>query len=169
MPTEAAIKAAKPRIKVHRMADGATAYFIVRPDRTRRWRLDDYRRPGDDRNTPSLGVYPEISLEESARSARRVASTERVSSVCALGAAARTTADSGQDRGQRIKPRITSLGERPIRCLAGGTALLADSPAGLPIEGGALKGRARRNRVSPALSGIARHCSRQAESARREC
>lgn len=63
MLTEIAIKAAKPRPKPYRMTDGHGLYLLVRPDGARWWRLD-YRRPGGDRNTLSLGVYPEISLKK---------------------------------------------------------------------------------------------------------
>jgi hypothetical protein len=34
--------------------------------------------------------------------------------------------ESGQDRGQRIEPRIASLGERPIQRLAGETGFLGE-------------------------------------------
>jgi len=34
--------------------------------------------------------------------------------------------ESGQNRGQRIKPRITSLGERPIQRLAGEAGFLGE-------------------------------------------
>lgn len=63
MLTEIAIKAAKPRPKPYRMTDGHGLYLLVRPDGARWWRLD-YRRPGGDRNTLSLGVYPEIPLKK---------------------------------------------------------------------------------------------------------
>lgn len=63
MLTEVAIKAAKPRPKTYRMTDAHGLYLLVRPDGARWWRLD-YRRPGGDRNTLSLGVYPDISLKK---------------------------------------------------------------------------------------------------------
>jgi hypothetical protein len=57
----------------------------------------------------------------------------RVSNVCAPSRASSTRlrgqprTERGQDGGQRIKPRITSLGERPIQRLAGEPSISASS------------------------------------------
>lgn len=68
--TNTQIKAAKPRSRDYRLADGQGMYLLVKQNGHRYWRLD-YRFRGK-RNTLALGVYPEISLKE-ARERRREA------------------------------------------------------------------------------------------------
>ena len=68
--TNTQIRAAKPRTRDHRLADGQGMYLLVKQNGNKYWRLD-YRFRGK-RNTLALGVYPEISLQE-ARERRREA------------------------------------------------------------------------------------------------
>jgi integrase len=63
MLTELAIRAAKPAAKMYRVTDGQGLYLLIRPNGARWWRWD-YRRPSGERNTLSLGVYPEVSLKK---------------------------------------------------------------------------------------------------------
>ena len=71
--TNTAIKAAKPRPRNYKMADGGGMYLLVKKNGRKYWRLD-YRFRGM-RKTLALGVYPEVSLKlarEMRRKARAV-------------------------------------------------------------------------------------------------
>lgn len=71
--SNAAVRAAKPRDKPYKLADGAGMYLLVRPDGKRYWRLDYRFR--QKRKTLALGVYPEVSLKD-ARRKRETARTQ---------------------------------------------------------------------------------------------
>ncbi len=58
--TEAACKAAKPKVKLYYLNDGAGLRLRVRPDGSRTWILR-YRLNGKDMST-GLGAYPTVSL-----------------------------------------------------------------------------------------------------------
>jgi len=60
--TERAIRAAKPKLKPYKLADGGGLYLLVNPGGSRYWRLK-YRIDGRERLI-SMGVYPEQSLAE---------------------------------------------------------------------------------------------------------
>lgn len=70
--TNTQIKAAKPRTRDYKLADGGGMYLLVKANGSKYWRLD-YRFRGK-RNTLALGVYPAVSLKE-ARERRRKART----------------------------------------------------------------------------------------------
>lgn len=69
--TDTALKAAKPKDKPYKLADGDGLYCLVNPTGSRWWRLD-YRFDGK-RKTLSMGVYPDVPLKlarERCRNAR---------------------------------------------------------------------------------------------------
>jgi len=61
MLSETKIKAARPRKKPYKLADGRGLYLFITPPGGRLWRLD-YRIHGK-RKTLSLGAYPDIPLK----------------------------------------------------------------------------------------------------------
>jgi len=58
--TDAAVRAAKPREKAYKMADGQGMYLHVAPNGAKYWRLK-YRVDGKER-VHAIGVYPTVSL-----------------------------------------------------------------------------------------------------------
>lgn len=60
--TNTAIKNAKPKEKLYKLADGKGMYLEVRPSGARYWRLK-YRFAGKEKRI-SLGVYPDVSLKD---------------------------------------------------------------------------------------------------------
>jgi integrase len=58
--TDAAVRAAKPREKAYKLADGQGMYLEVKPTGAKYWRLK-YRFDGKER-LAALGVYPTVSL-----------------------------------------------------------------------------------------------------------
>ena len=60
--TALAVRSAKGREKVYRLADGAGMYLEVQPNGARYWRLK-YRHDGKEKRL-ALGVFPEVSLAE---------------------------------------------------------------------------------------------------------
>lgn len=58
--TDAAVRAAKPREKAYKMADGQGMYLQVTPSGAKYWRLK-YRVDGKER-VHAIGVYPTVSL-----------------------------------------------------------------------------------------------------------
>jgi len=65
--TDKAAKAAKPREKAYKLADGGGLYLLVNPEGRKYWRLK-YRFLGKEKLL-ALGVYPDVSIAE-ARKAR---------------------------------------------------------------------------------------------------
>lgn len=63
MLSDLAVRAAKPGEKPFKVTDGQGLYLLVNPNGSRWWRWD-YRRPEGNRNTLSLGVYPDVSLKQ---------------------------------------------------------------------------------------------------------
>jgi hypothetical protein len=62
MLSDRAIKAARPREKSYKLADGRGLYLIVTPHGGRWWR---FRYPSDGREKLlSLGIYPDVSLKD---------------------------------------------------------------------------------------------------------
>lgn len=58
--TDAAVRAAKPREKAYKLADGQGMYLEVKPTGAKYWRLK-YRFDGKEK-LAALGVYPTVSL-----------------------------------------------------------------------------------------------------------
>jgi integrase len=67
--TDAAVRAAKPREKAYKLADGQGMYLHITPSGAKYWRLK-YRVDGKER-VHAIGVYPTVSLL-AARKAREV-------------------------------------------------------------------------------------------------
>jgi integrase len=61
MLTELALKAAKPKEKIYKLADGRGLYIEINPTGSMYWRMK-YRYAGKEKRI-SLGVYPEVSLK----------------------------------------------------------------------------------------------------------
>ena len=79
MLSDLAVRAAKPGEKPFKVTDGQGLYLLVNPNGSRWWRWD-YRRPEGNRNTLSLGVYPDVSLKQ-ARERRDERSEEHTSEL----------------------------------------------------------------------------------------
>lgn len=60
---------AKPKEKPYKLSDGGGLYLLVNTDGTKYWRMD-YRYAGT-RKTLAFGRYPETSLAQARKSARR--------------------------------------------------------------------------------------------------
>ena len=72
MLTPSAVANAKPQAKPYKLRAERAMYLLVQPSGSKWWRFD-YRRPGTgQRNTLSLGVFPDVSLHQ-ARERRDVA------------------------------------------------------------------------------------------------
>ena len=64
MLTPSQVANAKPKATPHKLADERGLYLLVQPKGGKWWRFD-YRRPGSrQRNTLSVGVYPDVSLKQ---------------------------------------------------------------------------------------------------------
>ena len=63
--TDKEIKAAKPQSKTYKLFDGGGLFLSVPPSGQKRWRLK-YRFNGKEKLL-SLGVYPQISLQDARR------------------------------------------------------------------------------------------------------
>ena len=61
MLTAVQIRAAKPREKVYRLADGSGLYLEVPPKGSKRWRFRYYY--GGKEKSLSFGTYPKVSLK----------------------------------------------------------------------------------------------------------
>ena len=72
MLTPSAVANAKPQAKPYKLRAERAMYLLVQPSGSKWWRFD-YRRPGTgQRNTLSLGTYPDVSLKQ-ARERREAA------------------------------------------------------------------------------------------------
>jgi phage/plasmid primase-like uncharacterized protein len=59
--TQLQIKAAKPKDRPYKLADGGGLYVEVMPTGGKLWRMK-YRRPDGKENRLSFGSYPDVSL-----------------------------------------------------------------------------------------------------------
>jgi integrase len=147
--TDVAVRAAKPRDKSYKLADGQGMYLEVMPTGAKYWRLK-YRIDVDGKPTEkrlALGVYPAVSIHE-ARKGRDAAkdklragldpavekkrmADERAVELEKKAAAARTVADAFEEYGKKVSPKKEGARAEQLRL----TRFLRDFPdlAAMPL------------------------------------
>ena len=117
------IAAATPRAKPYKLSDGGAMFLLVMPDGAKYWRIGF--RHGGKRKQLSLGVYPDVSVDEARRrraelralaadgidpSAHRRAEREaRLVGVAAASVVARFALDSDGGLSFHLKSRHLTL------------------------------------------------------------